>query len=68
MQDEGEKEMRERNGCVREKEEMVVESNERVDNEERVKRDPESEYRDRVFVILLVDSGAIVVSEMEREE
>ena len=26
-----EKEMRERNGCVREKEEMVVESNERVD-------------------------------------
>ena len=48
-----EKEMRERNGCVREKEEMVVESNERVDDEERVKRDPASEVI--VLAILVVE-------------
>ena len=63
-----EKEMRERDGCVREKEEMLVESNERVDDEERVKRDPASECAVNALAMLSEDSGANVVSEIVSEE
>ena len=63
-----EKEMRESDGCVRDKEQMLVESNEREDDELRVKREPESKYVVDAFAMVVASSGPNVVSEMLSEE
>ena len=53
---------------MREKEEIVVYSNERVEEEESVKREPVSECTVIVSASAVVESGRNVVSWMEREE
>ena len=63
-----EKEMRESDGCVREEEEMLVESNERMDDEESVKREPVRECEANALAMLVGESGANVVSEIVSEE
>ena len=67
--DEGlEKEKRESERWEREKEEMVVESKERAENADNVKRDPQSKYAVILLVMLVDNEGANVVSYMESEE
>ena len=56
-------EKRESEGCVREKSEMLEESKESVDDEQRLKREPLSEW-----AVLVVESGTNIVSEMVSEE
>ena len=47
---------------------MLVESNERVDDEQRVKSEPVNEWVVIVLVMLVVDLGENVVSEISSEE
>ena len=61
-------EMRESEGCVSEKHEISVASNERLDDELRVKRDPPRVCAVIVFATLLLVSGTNEESEREREE
>ena len=49
---------------MRDKEEMLVESNERVDDEQRVKSEPASEW----LAVSVVESGTNVVSEIYSDE